>query len=362
MILTSDTYVPALRWRQGEYQALLRLNDPVKDRIVPSITIPEIEFDFEEWRPKKSAQEHVQPFAARYKSKWGKRAAWIGVHENIVQKPMDDGRDIFTYVFKELRVLDANAVPAIPLGADGNTVRAVAAIVKRDGLGVAISVRLEDLMNQNPDVQVRSVTSSLGVELPDTDLIVDLGAPNFEPYEAFSNALIVTLRKLGDLQEYRNLVLLGTAIPKTFRDIARGSDEIPRHDWLFYQTLMARLPSGMRRPNFGDYTIIHPQFTAALDMRKIRPAAKIVYTTPRSWSVRKGGAFRDNPAQMHDHCADLVSKNIFKGPGYSSGDNYIAKCAARQKGPSNQTRWKTVAINHHITHVLDDLATLGGAP
>ena len=361
MILTNDTYVPALRWRQGEYQALLRLTDPVKDRIVPFITIPEIEFDFEEWRPKKSVSKHVCPFPVRFKSKWGKRSAWVGVHDNIVQKHMDDGRDIFTYVFAHLRAFDSNAVPSIPLGADGNTVRAVAAIVKRDSLGVAISVRLEDMMKPNPDVQVRTVASSLGVDLQDIDLIVDLGAPNFEPYETFSDLLIVTLRRLGDLQVYRNMVLIGTAIPETFKYIAKGTDELPRHDWLFYQTLMARMPSAMRRPNFGDYTIVHPKFTA-VDMRLIKPSGKIVYTTPCCWSVRKGGAFRDNPGQMHDHCADLVSKTIFKGSGYSSGDNYIAKCAARQEGPSNQTRWKDVAINHHITHVLDDLATLGGAP
>lgn len=361
MILNSDMYVPALRWRQGEYQALLRLTNQVKDRIVPFVTIPEIEFDFEEWRPKKSVQEHVHPFAARFKSKWGKRPAWVGVHKSIVQMPMDDGRDIFTYVFEELRGFEASAVPAIPLGTDASTVRAVEAIVKRDSLGVAISVRLEDLMKENPDAQVQSLASTLGVELSDIDLIVDLGAPNFEPYEAFSSALIVALRKLGDLQAYRNLSLIGTAIPETFKDIAKGSDEIPRHDWLFYQTLMAKLPAGMRRPNFGDYTIVHPEFTP-LDMRKIKSAGKIVYTTPRSWAVRKGGAFRDNPEQMHGHCADIVSRDTFKGAGYSSGDNYIAKCAVRQEGPSNQTRWKDVAINHHITHVLDDLATLGGAP
>ncbi len=361
MILTSDMYVPAIRWRQGEYQALLRLTNQVKDRIVPFVTIPEVEFDFEAWLPKKSVQEHVHPFVARYKSKWGKRPAWVGVHESIVQKPMDDGRDIFTYVFEGLRAFDSSAVPAIPLRTDANTVRAVATIVKRDGLGLAISVGLEDLMKPTPNAQVQDLLSTLGVALSDTDLVVDLGAPNFKPYEAFASALILALGKLGDLDAYRNFVVIGTAIPETFRNIARGTDEIPRHDWLFYQTLLAKLPAGMRRPNFGDYTIVHPEFTPS-DMRLIKPAGKIVYTTPSSWSVRKGGAFRDNPEQMHDHCADLVSKAIFKGPAYSSGDNYIAKCAARQEGPSNQTRWKDVAINHHITHVLDDLATLGGAP
>jgi hypothetical protein len=153
-------YVPALRWRQGEYQALLRLTNRIKDRIVPFITIPEIEFDFEEWRPKKSVQEHVHPFAARYKSKWGKRPAWVGVHKSIVLSPMDDGRDIFTYVFEELRRYEANAVPAVPLGADPATIRAVAAIVKRDSLGAAISLRLEDLMKATPSADVRAFAAA----------------------------------------------------------------------------------------------------------------------------------------------------------------------------------------------------------
>ena len=47
MILTKDMYVPALRWRQGEYQALAGLAAAAKDRIVPYVTIPEVEFDFE---------------------------------------------------------------------------------------------------------------------------------------------------------------------------------------------------------------------------------------------------------------------------------------------------------------------------
>ena len=359
--LPSDAYVPVLRWRQGEYQALLHLTEPAKDRIVPFITIPEIEYDFGERRSKKSIQEHVYPFAHRYNLKWGNRPAWVGVHKRIIQTRMDDGQDIFAYIFEKLRTFGANAAPVILLGTDSNSVQEVAAIVKWDGLGVAISIQLEDLMKANLNGRVRALASALAVKLCDTDLIIDLGAPNFKPYEVFSDLLVVALRKLGSLHAYRNLVLIGTAIPETFRGIAMGINEIPRHDWLFYQTLIARLPSGMRHPSFGDYTIVHPEFTA-VDMRMIKAAAKIVYTTSRSWSVCKGGAFRDNPEQMHDYCADLVGKNIFKGPGFSSGDNYIAKCAARQEGPSNQTRWKDVTINHHITQVLDDLATLGGTP
>lgn len=361
MILTEDMYVPSLRWRQGEYQALLRLTPAVKDRIVPFITIPQVEFDFETGQPKKSVQDHAHPFAARFKKKWQQRPAWIGVHPTIAEEPMDDGRPILIYVFDELRVGEANGIPAVPLGAAPSVVASVRSIAFTDGLGAAISIRLEDMMKPDARARIGALAASIGVTLDEVDLVMDLGAPNFEPYDIFAGALIAAMRRLENLEAFRNIALIGTAIPKTFKDVAKGADQIPRHDWLFYRVLVRAMPVGMRRPNFGDYTIVHPDFSS-VDMRKIKAAGKLVYTTPGSWEVRKGRAFRDDSGQMHDHCASIVASANFSGASYSSGDYYIAECAVRNAGPSNQTRWKEVAINHHITHVLDDLSTLGVAP
>lgn len=274
---------------------------------------------------------------------------------------MGDGRDIFSYVFDGLRAFDAKAIPAVPLGVSAPIAASVGAVAAADGLGAAIIVRLEDLMKPDARTRIDSLAASVGLGVDETDLIIDLGAPNFEPYDAFAGALIAALRRLGDLHAFRNLIVIGTAIPETFKDVAKGSDQLPRHDWLFYRALVSKMPAGLRQPNFGDYTIVHPEFTP-VDMRLIKSAGKLVYTTAAAWEVRKGGAFRDNPDQMHDHCASIVASGKFNGAGYSSGDDYISKCAGRKEGPSNQTRWKDVAINHHITHVLDDLSTLGGAP
>lgn len=47
MVIWPSAYVPSLRWRLGEYQALSRLSEGAKERIVPFIVVPEIEFDFE---------------------------------------------------------------------------------------------------------------------------------------------------------------------------------------------------------------------------------------------------------------------------------------------------------------------------
>lgn len=363
MNLSEISYVPALRWRQGEYQALSRLSPKVKDQVMPLITIPPVEFDFEQWKPKKSTHEHVYPFCTRYEAKWGARPSWIALDPTIAEARMDDGSHVFDYVFDGLRPNGATAIPALPLEADSDTLNAAGRAITADDKGVGVLLRLEDLMAENPRKAIVSFAASLGVALDELDVIVDLRARNFEPYSVFATALTAALRRLGNLHEVRNFVLLGTAIPESLAQLAKGSDEIPRHDWLFFRRLIAAMPAGMRRPNYGDHTIVHPEFTA-MDMRKVKAAGKIVYTTPSTWATRKGGAFRDNPGQMHAHCEQVVSDPAFafRGADFSYGDKYIADCAAKAESPSNLSRWKDVGINHHITTVADDLATLFARP
>ena len=46
-MFTQRHYVPVLKWKQGEYQALYRLSNAVKDNLTPLLEIPPIGFDFE---------------------------------------------------------------------------------------------------------------------------------------------------------------------------------------------------------------------------------------------------------------------------------------------------------------------------
>lgn len=363
MKLTENTYVPALRWRQGEYQALLRLAPAVKERIVPFLTIPPVEFDFELQQPKKSVHEHVHPFVARYQKKWGSYPAWIALDPEIAAGRMNGLLHVFDYIFDGLRPTGSLAIPALPLAADSAELNAAARAASLDGRGAAVQLRLEDLMAGNPRKAIVNLAVALGIDLNELDVIIDLRAPNFEPYAAFASALIAALKRLGNLHEVRTLVLVGTAMVSSFAQIAKGSDEIPRHDWLFFRTLLGILPSGMRGLLYGDHTIVHPEFTAQ-DMRMVKPSGKIVYTGPDIYATRKGSAFRGNEAQMHGHCHAITTEPrfVFRGSGFSHGDAYIQDCANGKVGTGNQTTWKWVAINHHITTVVDDLAKLHGTP
>ncbi len=362
MTLSEDIYVPTLRWRMGEYQALMRLRDTVKDHVVPLICIPEVEFDFDLRQPKKTVHEHILPFVSRYKTKWGERPAWITLNQAIALGRMNDGKHVFDYIFEGLRINEAQAIPTMSLSIDRDSIEAVARAAQYDNRGVGIILRLEDLMAVGSRTKAVRLAEAVSVRLNETDIIIDLRAPNFEPYSTFATALIAAMHRMGNMSVFRNLIIISTAIPDSFKDIAKGTDEIPRHDWLFYQVLLTMLPDGMRRPIYGDYTVVHPDFVA-LDMRKIKSAGKVIYTTPDTWGTRKGGAFRGNEAQMHSHCNEIISdaRFQFQGSTFSYGDDYIFECAKGRKGPSNLTRWKDVAINHHITMVATDLAKLVAA-
>ena len=107
MASKSAFYVPCLRWRLAERQALAALTDKAEISVVPLITIPDLEFDFEDGTPKKTVGEHVGTFPKRYKEKWKTRKAWIDADFNIQTELMPDGRPIFSYVVAEIRKFKA---------------------------------------------------------------------------------------------------------------------------------------------------------------------------------------------------------------------------------------------------------------
>ena len=227
-------YVPCLRWRLAERQALAVLTDKAKDSVVPLITIPDLEFDFEDGTPKKTVGAHVGTFPKRYKEKWKTRKAWIDADPKIQIELMPDGRPVFTYIFDEIRKFKADAMPVASLDCTPNVVVQIAAIVATDKKGVGIRARIEHVMKASFGASLHALLKNLKVTPEEVDLIVDLGTPNYEPYAAFATALAVALGKIPNLAGYRNFILVGCAFPDTLRAVSSPVGYIERHDWKFY--------------------------------------------------------------------------------------------------------------------------------
>lgn len=360
MATEASFYAPAVKWRLGEYQAMLRLPEPAKARLRPLIIVPSIEYDFETGEPKCSVHDHTTKFLKRYSAKWKQRPAWVDADVSLHGEKI--GKKSFVeFLFEGLISMKGNVTPVVSPDYDVPVIGDLAEAASNVEQGLCIRLRLENLMHPQADAKLQKLLNSTGAALSDTDLLIDLGNPTYEPYSAFAKALGAALSKLSGLNQFRSFTILGTAFPESMAgQIPNGA--IPRHDWLFYKEFVKSLPTGFRKPMFGDYTTVSPAFKADFDMRKIKPAGKVIYTTPDSWIVEKGGAFRDNPKQMHGHCKRIVESGKFRGAGYSDGDNYIARCANKQAdaGPSNLSKWKEVGISHHIMQALEDVSKFHG--
>ncbi len=199
MILDKEVYVPVLSWRMGEYQALKYLKECEKDKVMPLIVIPEVEFDFETKQQKKTIDEHVRDLSKRFIAKWDNRLAWLALHNKIASEKMNDGSHVMDYVHNGMRLNQARTVPVVTLESNRDTITAVVRVLGQDELGGGIRIRLENLMAPDIEDQIIKLSTDLSLLPEDTDFIIDLHAPNFEPYHQFANALILSLNRLRNL-------------------------------------------------------------------------------------------------------------------------------------------------------------------
>jgi hypothetical protein len=141
-------------------------------------------------------------------------------------------------------------------------------------------------------------------------------------------------------------------------EIRQSPATIPRFEWLLYKKVVRSLAKGgVRLPTFGDYVINHPG-VLSLDMRKVKPAATIRYTTDDAWLIVKGPNVRDHKfGQYQEHCKTVMESRHYSGSEFSEGDKYIANCAVGTARTGNLSTWRMVGTNHHLEKVVRDISS-----
>jgi hypothetical protein len=198
----------------------------------------------------------------------------------------------------------------------------------------------------------------VGVDVDELDVIVDMGAPNFEPLSEFSELVAGLIETTPLLERVRSFVLAGASFPDSLASLSQPMQVIPRREWQLYREVLRRRESNRRVPIFGDYAIAHPVLAEG-DMRIMKPSANIRYTVDDAWCILKGRNVRDHGFEQYQgQCRELINRGYFAGPSYSAGDKFIEDCALRNGSTGNLSTWRWVGTNHHLTRVVRDLASV----
>jgi hypothetical protein len=352
-------YVPLLRWRQGEYLALRRLDDDQKDLLTPLVEVLDPDYDFEERRPKKTLDEHLEKFGKRLLETWDCRPFLLDTCRMTPTGRMADGRLPLRYMFDEAAARGVPAIPVTGLARDAAYQAAVRSILKQGKRGLGLRFQLTEARDSDFGTHVDLLLKSLDARIADADLIIDLESPSFDDPESLADVIVEVLGTPGPIQESRSVTVLATSFPDSLAGVA-GVKRIPRQEWLLFKAIKNKLSEGARTPAFGDYTISAFRFEQG-DMRKLTVVANVRYTTDDAWLVGRGKEIRvHGRSQFKGICASIREADGFLPAGFSPGSRYLCECADGGSTGGSST-WKWVGINHHITKVLHDLAILSGS-
>jgi hypothetical protein len=347
-----------LRWKQGEYQALFRLKKTTKDHLTPLIEVAEIGWDFETKTFKNTIDDHLAPVAKRIQEKWG-RGCFVDLNLINPTERLSDGKHPVEFVFDDLRTKKCGGgvtVAGLECNDDYNC--AVSQVHSKDNNGICLRLKIEQAAKPKIENSINDFLNKMGIEQKECDVVLDLGSPNYIPIEGFSKLVQMIVQKLPYLNDWRTFSVIGGSFPPSTAEIKGAKSVIDRYEWIIYKELSNYLKQeNIRIPTFGDYTISHPR-VVSLDMRFVKPSAKLIYAIDDAFYVRKGPNVRDNGfAQYHDYCSELLKNSIFQGEAFSAGDKLIFDCAHKTVKPGNLTTWKWVGTNHHMERLVEDISS-----
>lgn len=362
-------YVPILKGKQGELDAIRESAAELRERFTPLIEVPPIPPKYIEGEDTpilaKSIASHVTDVAEKLSTAVGtERPFFIDGFYIEEDEQLEDGSEPIAGLFGALREGGLAFVPTIGLDRIADYGQSVRDAVEQDGRGCCLRLLesdLESLAELGP--QVESLLNFLGLSPSDADLLLDFG-PNV-PGRA---ALPYLINAIPFLNDWRSFAVASSCFPQNLEGIAQNSIfEFERAEWVAWTFLRSKRKMLQRMPAFADYAINHPELSE-VDPRIMRMSPNIRYTAPSTFVIAKGAAYPrkkdtsrrpglEASIQYPRLAKMIISHPSWQGEGFSWGDQFIAACA-RKECVGNPTNWRAVGTCHHIASVVRQTANL----
>ncbi|MFC1968343.1 beta family protein [Chloroflexota bacterium] len=351
-------YVPILRWKEAERGALSQLDMPDLTHITPLIElIPENFVENNKRLPNDAAMYWV---GGQLTQCWDERPIYI----DLLNLPPTLGPQTGKCLELLARYADffrLSLIPVTGLRRDASYNIEVRNVVEKMSQGACLRISLEDVDSATLDQSVSDLLSLLDLKHNETDLLIDCRTAD-SSFPKFENLC----RLIPNIHKWRNFIITGGAFPKdlsAYRKNERHS--IQRLEWISWRDQAVALSYDTRLPNFSDCTVQHAQYTAKRPGR-MSYSASIRYTIEDSWVLMRGeNVFRKGGPGFHqypDLAIMLCDLPQYCGERYSSGDRYIKEISLQTAETGAAPQWLQAGINHHMTFVVRQLASLYGLP
>jgi hypothetical protein len=343
-------YVPVLKVKLNEKKSLTSIPASLQQRITPLLEIVER-------KPDKTVDAHLATsFRGLADSARPFARCFLDTREIA-----DDGPAAAAEVFR--RATSAGMV-FTPVTGISRTADVAAALSDRTR-GVALRLTRHELESGGLSGTLRRFLSRHGLAPEETDLIVDLGPVDDLIVPGIAALSEVFLAQVPHHPRWRTFTISGCAFPKSMGGVPRISHSlIERGEWIAWRDqLHARRGSLTRLPTFSDCAIQHPSGVEGFDPRMMQVSAAIRYTLAEQWLLIKGESTRTTlpRLQFPALATKLVYGDLwhyFVGPGHCEGCARAKAAADQARGFGSAGTWRQLGTIHHISMVMQGLASL----
>ena len=338
-----NRYISVLKQKAGELGAVSELADAVWDKwnpLIELLTGDELDVDAVKQKAIQSVKKSCKAGAVVFLD-----------FDDVSQIPAAGITEILTTLEQENLI----PVPVVSLSSDQNLITVFKDFIATRNRRIGVRIYFNEIDN-NIGANVGQLVNSLALDIPASHLFIDVEHIPEDYIAALNVAVPITAAQIPSLAQWNTVTLAGTGYPKVLDVPGASNAVLPRTEWELWQNVKPQFLQKVKRFDFGDYTISHPELVD-FDPVRMQISAKIIYATDNDWFVYKGRSVRKlGFQQTHAMCAALIQRPEFKGGAFSAGDKYIEDCSTQVASCGNSQTWKRVGTNHHITLVADQIA------
>jgi len=349
-------YVPVLRWKPAEADALSKLSDVTWDHLTPLLELcpPELAPKKENKRKKSPSQKIEDTISSMVENLMNA----IGTHPvfiDLIHLPesivCSNGEHIWNAILKKGKAVGMKVIPVTGFYGKGENNQAkISEVIQAFGNGAAIRLFRENLEKQKHLDAIPKLLEMLKTEIAQLDLLVDLQLIENE-IQSFNSVV----KNIPQIDDWRTVTIIAGSFPLDLRHLkANDTYIIQRPEFKIWQNDFNPLKgsASRRAPSFGDYTTQHAIYKEPVEHPHV--SASLRYAAPEYWIVlrgewigKKGGS---GCAQYPAEAQLLMERAEYVGKGFSFGDKFIAEKARNGAAhPGNSHQWRIASINHHIT-------------
>lgn len=372
----SKHYMPILRWKTAEKEALNLLDPKDKAHVTPLVELimpprqrlkkgeaPKTPEEYKAIAVEK-LKEILPAFPKEVKKYWDIDPLFIDLSLLVNGTLKQWG---YKEIAKNAKVEGVTIIPVVRLNDNSDVENVVVELAKQDKTGLCLRILRTDLENEKLASDVKTFLEKHALKHDQVHILVDLELvenTTTAEYTKFAKAL----KDIPDLLAWRTFTVAGGAFPFDLSHLnAHDMYRIPRSDWTLW---LSKIHSGdiERKPAFADYTIQHPVYTEPNP--NANPSASVRYAAETEWIIMRGEALykidkktgKEGPGhtQYPSHAQLLMNQKEYKGKDHCAGDAYIA-----EKGvdvdtpkPGNPRTWLRAGVNHHLVLTARQVSSL----